>query len=238
MVHQPKSQPNWFRLGVVVLVCLLVLGLVGYVSHALDIVALIRAVGLIGVTAIIFAESGLFIGFFLPGDSLLFTAGILASQDILDIRWLVPLCYAAAVLGDSFGYWFGRRVGPAIFSREDSLLFHKDHLRRAQEFYTQHGGKTIILARFMPIIRTFAPIVAGVGAMRYPSFLFYNLIGGLVWAVCIPLLGYYLGNAVPDIEKYIIPGVVIIIFLSILPPIIEVLKDSSQRTKIRSWLTK
>src|SRR3989338_1165858 len=135
-----------------------------------DLASLVKTAGYLGLFGIIFAESGLFIGFFLPGDSLLFTAGFLASQGYLNIWLLVPLCFAAAVLGDNFGYAFGRRVGPKIFRKEESLLFHKHHLERARTFYERHGKKTIILARFVPFARTFAPILAGIGEMHYRTF--------------------------------------------------------------------
>lgn len=197
-----------------------------------DLPSLVKAAGLLGIFAIVFAESGLFIGFFLPGDSLLFTAGFLASQGFLDIRWLLILSFAGAVLGDSFGYAFGRRVGYRIFTKEDSLLFHKDHLRKAKVFYEKYGGKAIFLARFLPIVRTFAPILAGVGNMNYRKFLLFNIMGGLAWAVGITLTGFYLGNLIPDIDRYLIPIVLLIIFVSVLPTAIHILKDPDSRKKI------
>ncbi len=197
-----------------------------------DLIALIKTAGYMGIFGIIFAESGLFIGFFLPGDSLLFTAGFLASQGFLDLTLLMALTFAAAVLGDSFGYAFGRKVGWRIFKKEDSLLFHKDHLERAQKFYQKHGGKAIILARFMPVVRTFAPILAGVGKMRYPTFLFYNIIGGALWAIGLTLLGFYLGSVVPNIDKYLLPIIALIILLSILPSVIHILKNKKERHQI------
>lgn len=200
-----------------------------------DLVTLIKTVGYLGIFGIIFAESGLFFGFFFPGDSLLFTAGFLASQGYLNIWPLVILCFVAAVTGDSVGYAFGRRVGPRIFSREDSLLFHKDHLKRAQKFYEVHGGKTIILARFMPVVRTFAPIVAGVGQMRYGRFLAYNVVGGLVWGVGLPLAGYFLGQNVPGIDQYLVPIILGIIIFSVLPSAIHILRDPRQRQNIVSF---
>lgn len=197
-----------------------------------DLVPLIQAAGYIGLFAIVFAESGLLIGFFFPGDSLLFTAGFLASQDFLNIYWLSILMFIAAVTGDSVGYTFGRHVGPRIFKKEDSFLFHKDHLHRAQSFYERHGGKAIILARFMPIIRTFAPILAGVGKMRYFAFLSYNVIGGALWGIGMPWLGYYLGYSIPDADRYLIPIVLAIIFASFLPSIIHILKNKQHRQHI------
>ena len=199
---------------------------------------LIKTAGLLGIFGIVFAESGLFIGFFLPGDSLLFTAGFLASQGFLNIYLLLAVSFIGAVLGDSFGYAFGRKVGPKIFNKEDSLLFNKDHLRRANEFYEKHGGKAIILARFMPIIRTFAPILAGVGRMSYSKFLSYNIIGGLLWGVGVTLAGFYLGRAIPDVDRYLIPIVLGIIILSVLPTIIHILKDKSYREQIMNQIEK
>ena len=179
-----------------------------------------------------FAESGLLIGFFLPGDSLLFTAGFLASQGIFNIWWLCALSFIAAVTGDSVGYWFGHRVGRKIFQREESLLFHKHNLERAEQFYKKHGGKTIILARFMPVVRTFAPILAGVGSMGYSQFITYNLIGGAGWGIGIPLTGYFLGSLIPDIDTYLIPIVLGIIILSILPTAVHMLKNKDDRVRL------
>lgn len=196
-----------------------------------DLITLIKAAGYVGLFGIVFAESGLFVGFFLPGDSLLFTAGFLASQGFLDIRLLSPLMFIAAVLGDSFGYAFGRKVGPALFRRKDSLLFHQDHLERARIFYEKHGPKTIVLARFMPIVRTFAPILAGVGNMHYPTFVMYNVLGGFLWSIGLTLLGYFLGATVPNIDDYLIPIILFIIFVSILPGVIHVLREWRTRKK-------
>ncbi len=192
--------------------------------HLLDPMFLIQTLGLAGVWGIVFAESGLLIGFMLPGDSLLFTAGFLASQDLLPIIPLALGSFVAAVLGDSVGYAFGRRVGPKIFAKEDSFFFHKDHLQKAQAFYEKHGGRAIILARFMPIVRTFAPILAGVGTMNYRTFLTYNIIGGALWSLGLTLGGYFLGSLIPGVDKYLLPIILLIIFVSILPGIIEVIK--------------
>src|SRR3989338_7248633 len=160
----------------------------------LEPLAIIQTVGLLGVWAVIFAESGLFFGFFLPGDSLLFTAGFLASQGLLNIWILTIGCVVAAIMGDSVGYWFGRKAGPKIFTREDSFFFNKKHIERTRGFYERYGKKTIIFVRFVPIVRTFAPILAGVGSMRYGIFLSYNIIGGLIWALSFTFGGYILGN--------------------------------------------
>ncbi len=182
---------------------------------------LIITAGYVGLFFIIFAESGLLIGFFLPGDSLLVTTGLLASQGVFRIEILLVLMAVAAVSGDSVGYWFGKRVGPTIFKKEDSLFFNKKHISKAQAFYEKHGGKTILLARFVPIVRTFAPIVAGVGRMDYKRFISFNVFGGLFWTTSMLLLGFFLGNVIPDVDRYLLPIIAVIIFLSILPVIIE-----------------
>lgn len=185
--------------------------------------------------AMIFAESGLLIGFFLPGDSLLFTAGFLASPGIqlLDIRLLVVGAFICAVLGDNVGYGTGHKFGRRLFTKEDSLLFHKKHLISAQNFYQKHGKKTIVLARFLPVVRTFAPIVAGIGSMHYRVFAFYNVAGGLLWTAGISLLGFYLGQIIPDVDKYLLPIVGIIVIASVIPSVLHVLQErkSLRRTK-------
>jgi membrane-associated protein len=187
---------------------------------------LIETFGTIGLFVIIFAESGLLIGFFLPGDSLLFTAGLLASQGEFGLSLPVLLvgCFVAAVAGDQVGYMFGQKAGPALFRRPDSRIFKQQYVHRANEFFERHGKKTIVLARFVPIVRTFAPILAGVGSMQYRSFLLFNVIGGLLWAVGVTTAGYVLGDTVPDIDKYLLPIIGVIILLSVLPPAIEMLR--------------
>ncbi|OGK14172.1 hypothetical protein A3A93_05125 [Candidatus Roizmanbacteria bacterium RIFCSPLOWO2_01_FULL_38_12] len=189
---------------------------------------ILPTIGYIGIFAVIFAESGLFIGFFLPGDSLLFTAGFLASQGIFDIKLLSMLCFIAAVTGDSVGYAFGRHIGPRLFTREDSWLFHRKHLARAQHFYEKYGKKTIVIARFMPIVRTFAPIVAGIGNMHYRTFVTYNIIGGFLWGVGVTVTGFFLGKVIPDVDKYLIPIVIVIIIASILPSVIHLIKERNK----------
>ncbi len=204
----------------------------------LDLITLIKTAGYVGLFGIVFAESGLLIGFFLPGDSLLFTSGFLASQDYLNIWLLVPLMFVAAVFGDSVGYAFGRRLGPKIFSKNDSLIFNKAHLHRANAFFDKYGGKTIILARFMPVVRTFAPVLAGVGNMHYRTFLFYNAIGGFFWAVGLTLLGYFLGRVVPNVDKYLLPIIAVIILISVAPSVFHLLKTKNDRQRILSYLKK
>lgn len=184
-----------------------------------DLFFLIKTVGYLGIFGIIFAESGLLIGFFLPGDSLLFTAGFLASQGYLNIWILAFLTFIAAILGDNFGYGIGRRFGPKVFKKKDSFLFNRDHLERAKIFYEKYGGKTILLARFLPVIRTFVPILAGVGNMEYKKFVFFNILGAGFWATGMVWFGYFLGNTIPNADQYILPIVVAIIILSSLPTI-------------------
>ena len=195
---------------------------------SLDTVVLVKTAGYVGMFFIIFAESGLFLGFFLPGDSLLFTAGFLSSQGYLHIIPLIILTFSAAILGDNFGYAFGKKVGPQIFTKKDSLLFKKDYLIHAKEFYDKYGAKTIVLARFVPIVRTFAPILAGVANMKYKEFIFYNFIGALMWGLAIPLLGYTLGSTVPNVDQYLVPIILLIIVTSFIPPVWHFIKERSR----------
>ncbi len=203
-----------------------------------DLELLITSVGLAGLFLIVFAESGLLIGFFLPGDSLLFTAGFLASQGFFNVFLLAALTFLAAVLGDSVGYAFGKKIGPRVFTRENSFLFNKTNLFRAKEFYERHGGITIILARFMPVIRTFAPILAGVGEMRYATFFSYNVIGAAIWAMGLTAAGYWFGRLIPDIDRYLLPVIGLIIFISFLPPLVHFLRKKEDRDRLRRFLAK
>ncbi len=173
--------------------------------------------------AIVFAETGLLVGFFLPGDSLMFTVGVAAGAGILDYPTVLAVMMAAAILGDSFGFFLGVKTGPRIFRREDSRFFHKKHLVRTHEFYQKHGGKTIIYARFVPIIRTFAPYVAGVGRMDYKRFVAFNVFGGAGWVFSLTTLGYLLGNQ-PLVKNNFEKVILLIIFLSILPVLLEIVK--------------
>ena len=197
-----------------------------------DLVRLIETVGYIGLFLIVFAESGLFFGFFLPGDSLLLTAGLLASRGQLDITILLIALPIAAILGDSIGYWFGKRTGPRIFTRENSLLFRRRNLLAARAFYERHGGKTIVLARFMPFIRTFAPIVAGAVEMEYRRFLLFNVVGGLIWGAGVTAAGYYLGQTIPDLDRYFLAIVVVVIFVSAIPAMLHMLKEYSPEARL------
>jgi membrane-associated protein len=192
------------------------------------------------VFAFVFAESGLLIGFFLPGDSLLFTSGFLASlpsdKQVFNIWVLAIGAFISAVVGDSVGYAFGFRVGRRLFEREDSRFFKRKHLLKAEEFYERHGGKAIILARFMPIVRTFAPIVAGVGSMHYRKFLSYNIVGGLLWGVGMCVAGYFFGHLLPadKVDKYLLPVILLIIVISLLPSVIHVWRESGD--EITAWV--
>ncbi|KKR83469.1 MAG: hypothetical protein UU73_C0002G0191 [Candidatus Daviesbacteria bacterium GW2011_GWA1_41_61] len=197
-----------------------------------DLASLIQTVGYLGVFTIVFLESGLLIGFFFPGDSLLFTAGFLASQGFFDIKILIAGCFVAAIAGDSIGYLIGAKLGPKIFTKTSSIFFHKKHLERAQSFYDKHGGKTIILARFIPVIRAFAPVVAGAGKMDYKRFVFFNFFGAVLWAIGVTLAGYYLGNLIPDVDKYLLPIVGLIVIASILPALHHILVDAEIRASI------
>jgi membrane-associated protein len=196
-----------------------------------DLKELIETVGYVGIFAIIFAETGLLIGFFLPGDSLLFTAGFLASQDILNIWILIPVCFIAAVTGDAVGYAFGKRVGRNLFNKEESRLFKPENLIRAEAFMEKKGGTAIILARFIPFARTFVPIVAGISSMRYAQFAVYNVVGALLWAVGLPLAGYFLGSTIPDIDHYLLPAIGIIVLVSLIPSGYHIWKEHGDAIK-------
>jgi len=192
----------------------------------------------IGVAAIVFAESGLLIGFFLPGDTLLFTTGLLVQADkiAIDINLLVFILFLAAVLGDSVGYAFGNKVGRRLYNKPNSRLFKKTHLEAAEKFYAKYGSKTIILARFMPAVRTFAPIVAGASKMNYRTFLLFNIIGAFLWAVCLTYLGYLLGAQFEawglEIDHILIPIIAVILLISVSPAIIHLIRNPSQAKAI------
>jgi membrane-associated protein len=192
-------------------------------AYSLD--ALIQWGGYILLVAIVFTETGLLVGLFLPGDSLLITAGLLAGAGILNIWWLNALLIAAAIVGDSTGYAIGTRLGPRIFTREKSLLFNPKHVVRTQRFYEKYGPKTIVIARFVPIIRTFAPVLAGVGQMRYRRFVTYNVVGGIGWVASMTGAGYVLGQTVPNISKHMHVLVIVIIVLSCVPIAVEIYRE-------------
>ena len=198
--------------------------------HAVyNVPELIRIVGQYGLPLIIFAETGLLLGFFLPGDSLLITAGLFAARGDLDLLALLATLIPAAILGNATGYAIGKRTGKALYSRPDSLLFRREHLRMTHEYYERHGGKTIIIAQFAPILRTFAPVVAGVAEMGYRKFASYNVVGAILWITSMTLGGYLLGNMIPNIEKRIDLVVMVVIAVSLLPAIIAWLRSRGTR---------
>jgi membrane-associated protein len=210
----------------------------------MSIEELIAAVGVIGVAAIIFAESGLLIGFFLPGDTLLFTVGLLAHQGVIgtNVHLLIVILFIAAVLGDNVGYMFGKRVGPRIFKKRDSILFHQDNLQRAENFYEKYGPVTIIIARFVPIVRTFAPIVAGVGKMKYRKFVAYNLVGGLLWTAGITYVGYFGGAFLEarglEIDHLILPIIALAMGITLISPLYHILREPSARRILKNKISK
>lgn len=197
-----------------------------------DAETIITAGGLLAISLIVFAESGLFFGFLFPGDTLLLTAGFFAAQGKLPIIPLIVLIVAAAIAGDNVGYQTGKRFGPRIFKRQDGLFFRQEYLRRANRFYNKHGGKTIVLARFFPAVRTFAPIVAGAGKMNWPYFAAYNVIGALLWGVGVTLLGYLIGNAAPDIDQYLFWGVIIVSHLFLAVIVYHLLRKRDVRQRL------
>ena len=202
----------------------------GILSGAYSLDDLIRWGGYVVLFVIVFTETGLLIGFFLPGDSLLITAGVVAAAGGLNIWWLNVLLIVAAVTGDSVGYAIGVRLGPRLFTRPKSLLFNPRHIERTRAFYARHGPKTIVIARFVPIIRTFAPVVAGVGQMEYHRFLFYNVAGGVGWVLSMTWAGFLLGRAIPNIGDYVHIVVVVVIVLSVIPIGVEILRERRRRS--------
>ena len=182
---------------------------------------LVQWAGLFGLAAIVFSETGLLFGVFLPGDSLLVTAGLLAARGYLNVYHLTPLLTLAAICGNSLGYFIGKSTGPRIFNRENSIFFNKKHAIRAHQFYEKHGRKTIVLAQFMPIIRTFAPVIAGVGGMEFRTFITFNILGAFIWVWSMVGIGYFLGSYIPGIDQHIEIVVVIVVFISVLPGIIS-----------------
>ena len=196
-----------------------------------QLIAVLKVIGYLGIFLIVFAESGLFFGFFLPGDSLLVTAGILAADHVFNFPLLLFIVIVAAVLGDTIGYSFGFFLGKKLFARESSFFFRKQHLLQAQKFYDKHGSKAVVLSRFVPVARTFVPIIAGTVSMHYGTFIRYNLIGGITWAVLTLGLGYTLGKRIPNIESYIFPCIALIIVISFLPVVFEVVKERRDSKK-------
>lgn len=205
-------------------------GILHTFKEILNVEHIIHTYGYVGLVSIIFAETGLMLGFFLPGDSLLITAGIFAERGTLNIFLLLILLFVAATVGNLVGYAIGKHIGKRLYSQKDSRFFHKSHLELAQEFYKKHGGKAIILARFMPIIRTFAPVVAGVTEMNYATFVIYSILGSLLWTGGITIAGFFLGRYIPD--KYFELIVLLVIILSLLPGVYELFKKPENRQKI------
>jgi membrane-associated protein len=200
-----------------------------FISHLLhkiyDVEGLIRTGGPLLVCIIVFVETGFFVGFFLPGDSLLVTAGVFAAAGSISLPWLLLPVMLCAIVGDQIGYWIGRAAGASLYRREDSFFFRRSHLQRAHDFYEKYGGKTVILARFVPIIRTFCPPVAGAAGMPYARYLTYDIFGGVFWVGSMILGGYLLGRSVPNIGQRIHYVIAVVIFLSILPAIISILRE-------------
>ena len=197
-----------------------------------DIEQFTRTIGLFGIFGVVFAETGLLIGFFLPGDSLLFTAGFLASQGVFDIWPLSFGCFVACVLGNVAAYSFGARVGRKLYERPDSRFFKKHHLVKAHAFYEKHGAKALVLARFIPAVRVFAPIIAGVSAMDYRKFTIVNVAGGALWAIGLTWAGYWLGQTIPNVDRYLLPIVALIVLVSVMPAVIHVWQDREHREAI------
>ncbi|MEI7682721.1 MAG: VTT domain-containing protein [Candidatus Saccharibacteria bacterium] len=194
--------------------------------------------GLLLIGGMVFAESGLLIGFFLPGDTLLFTAGFFAAQGKLPLGWVLLVVIVAAIAGDSVGYAIGRRTGHRIFSKKDGLFFRQEYVVKAEAFYQNHGGKTIILARFIPIIRTFAPLVAGVGKMHYKRFLSFNIVGATLWGAGVVMLGHWLGSKIPNIDKYLLPIVLLAMLFTFSPVILHIIKDKKLRQDLWKKVTR
>ena len=201
----------------------------------LDLAHLVRTIGWLGVVGLVFAETGLLIGFFLPGDSLLFTAGFLASQGLFDIQRLAWGCVGAAFLGNIAAYAFGARVGRRLFDRPSSRFFRRDMLLKAHAFYEKHGAKALVLARFIPAVRVFAPIVAGIGLMSYRKFTLVNALGALGWGLGLTWGGFWLGRHIPNVDRYLLPIVLLIVLLSVLPGILHVWNDPRQRAAVRAF---
>lgn len=204
--------------------------------------SLIQSGGIILISLIVFAESGLLIGFFLPGDSLLFGAGLAASQGELSLPWLIVAVVISAIIGDNVGYSIGRRTGHRIFTKKDGIIFRREYIETAEKFYEKHGGKTIILARFTPIVRTFAPVVAGAGKMPRNRFMAFNVIGGILWGAGMPILGYYTGSKIPGLDRYIEIVLVGVIVLSILLALGHLLRDKKTRQQLaargKDWMSR
>ncbi|OGO92581.1 MAG: hypothetical protein A3F41_06675 [Coxiella sp. RIFCSPHIGHO2_12_FULL_44_14] len=199
--------------------------------HTIDLTQWVSMLGYLGVLSVIFLETGLFLGFFLPGDSLLFTAGLLASQGLFNIWLLVSLVFIVAIAGYFLSYWYGEKFGFWLLKREDSLFFKKRYLLQAKAFYEKHGGKALILGRLMPIVRTFVPVVAGMAQMPYRRYVIFNIVGAVIWVGGVTLGGFYLGQIIPNAERYLLPIVLLIILISVAPGLWHFIK-SRRATRI------
>jgi len=211
----------------------------------IDIVALfgidpeaIAQAGLWLIAFIVFAESGLLVGFFLPGDTLLVAAGVLAAAGSLPIGWTILVIAVAAIIGDNLGYHIGRYTGPKLFKKKDGILFRHEYVEQAQSFYEKHGGKTIAMAQFIPIVRTFAPMVAGIAKMDRRKFMAYNFVGVVTWAVTLPLLGYWIGSQIPEIGKYLEYALLAVIVISLSPAVYHIVASKKSRQKLKSYFRK
>jgi membrane-associated protein len=203
--------------------------LLDWLNRVRDVRAIIAWGGYVGLTSIIFAETGLLVGFFLPGDSLIVTAGLLAATTgVFNVYLLGLLLTVASIIGNTVGYAIGRATGPRLFTREDSLLFNKKHLYRAREFYERHGGATVIIARFMPIVRTFVPVVAGMAQMDHRRYTLFNIVGGIAWIWSMLFIGYFLGRYIPGVDRHIELVIIIVVALSLMPGIIGWLRRGSR----------
>jgi membrane-associated protein len=201
--------------------------------HFLDPETIIATGGLALIAFIIFAECGLLFGFFFPGDTLLFAAGFFASQGHIALAGLLAVIILSAIAGNAVGYEIGKRAGPRLFRKGDGIVFRKEYIQQAEAFYEKHGGKTVILARFVPVVRTFAPVVAGIGKMDVKLFTFYNVLGSFIWGIGVTMLGYYLGSKIPNIDTYLLPIILLAMTLSFGPTLYHIFKDPVSRQKLK-----
>lgn len=206
--------------------------------NILDPVSIIETAGYIGLLIAIFSETGILLGFFLPGDSLLFTAGFLSSTGLIDLKTVMIICFIAAVAGDSLGYYLGKKYGPRIFKKTDSFFLDRKYIDKTESYFNKYGGETIIIARFIPVVRTIAPVMAGVGKVPYRKFITYNVFGAAIWTLPLPVLGYYFGKIIPDADKIILPVALVIIFVSFLPAVISILRERRKRNKLSNNIKK
>jgi membrane-associated protein len=203
-----------------------------------DVTQLVQTGGLLLIALIIFAESGMMVGFFFPGDTLLFSAGIIAATGQLPIFWAVTVIALAAIAGDNTGYHIGRKYGPRLFRKKDSLVFRHDYIMKAERFYEKYGTKTMLIAHFIPVVRSFVPVTAGAGKMNYKQYFIYDAIGDIVWTLSVTLFGYFIGSRIPGVEKYIEPLLIGIVLATLIPTIYHALKDPKIRASLKARFTK